>query len=84
MNTQLVVACAAMAGTNVEMVVVTEEMAEEKVFKNKNVTQSFPLLEIDNLVLFDTLAIAKYFARRADKKLMGSSALEQALVEEWL
>jgi len=77
-----------MAGIAVEMVVVTKEMAEDKAFKNKNVTQSFPLLEIaeeNNMVLFDVLAIAKYFARRVpEKKLTGSSALESALVEEWL
>ena len=85
MNTQVALAAAALAGSNVELVVVTAAMMEDKAFKAKNVTMSFPLLEVDDLVLFDVLAITKYFAKVApEKALAGSSALESALIEMWL
>jgi len=38
-----------------------------------------------NLVLFDSLAIAKHLVRTSEKKeFLGSSHLEEALIEMWL
>merc|ERR1711871_89710 len=54
-------------------------------FKAKNPSGKVPLLDTDNGTVFESNAIARYFARvRADTELYGSSFYESSQVDQWI
>ena len=58
------VAMADLAGFNLEVVIMDEEARKNKDFSAKHLTGKFPLLELDDgSVLFESSAIAQFFAR---------------------
>lgn len=74
-----------MAKVQVEVVVVSKEDQESKEFKDKKLI-SFPFLETDEgELIFESSAVATYFARCAPKSgLYGQTPFQQAKVDEWL
>ena len=53
--------------------------------KQKCLTGKFPFLETSEGTIFESAAIARFFARKAtDKKLLGSNNHEAALVDQWI
>lgn len=81
-TTQIV---AEMAKVNVETVIVSEEQQKDKEFQAKKLMQ-FPFLETaDGEQIFESSAIATYFARCAPASgLYGQSPFQQAKIDEWI
>ena len=76
---------AAMSNFPVEIVIVDEEMAGNKEFKDKKAHGKFPMLETaSGDIVFESNAIATYIAREAgNNALLGDSAWSQAQVAHW-
>lgn len=73
---QLALVCADLAHVNVEVVVVSKEEQESKDFKAKKMV-AFPILETDEGLIFESAAIAAYFARCAPNSgLLGQSQFQ--------
>ena len=72
--------------TPVQVVIVNEEMAQDAAFKAKKAHGAFPMLETpEGTIIFESHAIATYFARAANcTDLLGASAFEEAQVNQWL
>jgi len=72
--------------TPVEIVVATEEMQADAAFKAKKAHGAFPMLETpEGSIIFESVAIAAYFARAAGcTDLIGATAFEEAQVNQWL
>jgi glutathione S-transferase len=76
---------AGVAGVNCEIVVPTEEMKEDADFKAKKAHGKYPMLETaDGKILFESVAIASYFARIGKGNLLGTSAFQEAQINQWL
>ena len=52
-------------------------------YKKMNTTKTFPILETEEVCLQEPSAIIKYLCS-LNKKLLGSSKFERAVVEQWL
>ena len=76
---------AAAAGVKPEFVQTTEEMNQDKDFKQKKGHGQYPMLETtDGQVLFESVAIASYFCRVGNNKsLLGVGAFQEAQVDQW-
>jgi glutathione S-transferase/translation elongation factor EF-1beta len=61
-------------------------MQEDSAFKTKKAHGAFPMLETpEGAIVFESLAIATYFARAANcTDLIGATAFEEAKVNQWL
>jgi len=72
--------------TPVEYVIVDEAMAASDDFKAKKTHGSFPILETPSgKMVYESLAIATYFARNANcTDLVGKTAFEEACVDQWM
>jgi len=77
--------CADAAGIEVEVVVPTDEMKEDKDFKAKKAHLSYPILELeDGTWIGEHIAICKYLLTKGGKApMLGSNAFETAKVEQW-
>jgi elongation factor 1-beta len=76
---------AGVAGVNCELVIPTEEMKEDADFKAKKAHGKYPMLETaDGKILFESVAIASYFARIGKGNLLGNSAFQEAEINFWL
>ena len=81
---QSAVAMADLAGFHLEIVIMTEEARKDKAFAAKHLTGKFPLLELDDgNVLFESSAIAQFFARQG-KGLYGADIFEEAQCDQWI
>jgi glutathione S-transferase/translation elongation factor EF-1beta len=76
---------AAFVGTNVEVVVATQEQQDSVDFKAKKAHGKFPFLELeDGTIIFESNAIAAYFARAAgNQAFLGTTPFAEAEVEQW-
>ena len=83
--TQTTLVVADMAKVQVEVVVVSKEEQESKEFKDKKLI-AFPFLETDDgQLIFESSAVATYFARCAPKSgLYGQTPFQQAKCDEWM
>ena len=72
---QFALVAAQFANAHVEVEYKDKEAANAKEFKDKNPTGKFPILELDDgKIVFESQAIAGYFARLAPSSgLLGSS-----------
>jgi len=62
-----------------------EKDSEAEWFLNKNPSGKVPLLDTENGTVFESNAIARYFARvRADTELYGSSFYDASQVDQWI
>ena len=68
---------AKIAKKNVTSVQVDAEMKNSKEFKAKNIFGKFPMLETNEGILHESMAIAKYFAH-GHATLLGTNDLERA------
>jgi len=69
----------------VQEIILNEEEAKGKEFKSKSLTGKFPFLETEEGPLFESAAIARYFARRGgNSSVAGESAWEQAQIDQWI
>ena len=59
---QLVQAVAKQSGKQLEVQILTEGERASKEFKQKNPLDRYPMLEVPEGILFDTLAICKFLA----------------------
>ena len=74
-----------LSGVPVQVVIVSEEMAAEAAFKTKKAHGSFPFLETpEGTIIFESAAIAAYFGRIGNSDIIGTSAFEQAQINQWL
>jgi len=80
--TQTTMVIADLAKVQVELVCVSKEQLESKEFKDKKL-MSFPFLETDGgELIFESSAVATYFARCAPKSgLYGQTPFQQAKVD---
>ncbi len=53
-------------------------------FAEKNPLQKIPVLETPEGCVFESNAIARYFARQPGSKIYGSSPFEAALIDQWI
>jgi glutathione S-transferase len=75
---------AAFASVEVNEYFPSEEEQNSKEFKLKFVTGAFPVLENQDGILFESAAIAKYFARlNPSANLSGQNLREQAEIDQW-
>jgi len=82
---QTALVAADLAGQEVEVVFKDKTAANEKEFKALNLTGKFPLLQVGNDTIFESSAIAQYFARLAPSSgLLGQNAFETARVQQWI
>jgi glutathione S-transferase len=83
--TQTTQVVADLAKVQLEVVIVSKEEQETKEFKDKKLL-SFPFLETDDgQLIFESSAVATYFARCASKSgLYGQTPFQQAKVDEWI
>jgi len=73
------------SNTEIEVIIPTEDQKADKDFKAKKAHGKFPMLETpEGDVVFESNAICMFLARRSSDSLIGSSAFEQAQVEQWL
>jgi len=74
---------AAIVGSKIEVLVVSEEQQAGTEFKAKKAHGKFPMLELeDGTIIFESNAIAAYLARAADKQdFLGTTPFAQAQVD---
>jgi elongation factor 1-gamma len=76
---------AKLAGVEVEEVITTEEQRKAADYMSKFGHTKCPALETPEGCVTESVAIAKFFARKnADAKLLGASLWEEAQVDQWL
>ena len=74
------------AGVECELVVVPmgSEESKEPAFVAKKAHGKFPFLETeDGTIIFESVAIARYFAAKGDAKMLGENAFQAAKVDQW-
>ena len=83
MQTDFIMVVANICKVQVEEVVVAEAGSEkDKELMKKAPLASYPILEVDNELICDSLAIATFIARKSTgAALLGKNAVEEAQVE---
>ena len=85
MQADFIMIVAKIANVQVEEVVVAEAGSEQdKELMKKAPLASYPILEVDGQYICDSIAIATLIARKSKNGLLGSNAVEEAQVEQWL
>lgn len=80
--TDMAIITAALSKIAVEEVVMTDEQQKSKEYKQKCLTGKFPCLETPEGTIFESAAIARYFARaNPETGLAGVGPLETAQID---
>ena len=83
--TQFCLVTARMTNAKVQIIELTDEQKSSKEWKKKNITGAWPLLETDQGIITESVAISKYLARQSTgPDLLGGTALQKAQIEQWM